>query len=105
MNSPSYCGINCEKCPVFIATITDSESMKSDVAEEWGRLYKRKFAFEEMTCYGCKSEIRFGLCSSCDIEKCNVSKGNENCRSCKEYPCNRISKFESNLKEEDLYFV
>lgn len=104
-NSNSYCGINCTKCPVYIATVTESLDLKQKVADDWGKLYNRSFTAEEMVCYGCKKDVRLSLCSKCDIEVCNIAKGNDNCRICREYPCNRISEFESNLKGKDMFYM
>lgn len=104
-NTNSYCGINCTKCPVYIATAAKSLELKQKIANDWGKLYNRNFTAEEMTCYGCKKEQRFSLCSKCDIERCNRAKGNQHCRVCKEYPCNRILEFESNLKCKYMFYI
>ena len=104
MKSISYCGVNCRNCPVYVATIENSDVKKSEVANDWSRLYNREFRSEDMTCFGCKSDTRFSLCSKCDIEKCNISKKNDNCRECREYPCERIKEFESNLEKENLNY-
>lgn len=104
-NGNSYCGINCYKCPVYMATNSNSLEKKKEIAEAWGKMYKRAFLPEEMTCYGCKSKTHFLLCSKCDIVDCNKSRENEHCGECAIYPCERIQKFESSLKEKDLYYL
>lgn len=102
--SPSYCGVNCHKCPVYEATIHESLSLKQKVAKEWGLLYKRNFEPNDMICNGCKSDQQFGLCQKCDIKVCNSVKGNDHCKVCMEYPCERIQKFESYLESKQLYY-
>ncbi|MCL2663649.1 MAG: DUF3795 domain-containing protein [Oscillospiraceae bacterium] len=93
MHKSSYCGINCEKCKVYLATMADDDSLKQEIAKEWSALYKRKFTKEDMVCKGCKSDVLFALCSSCDITSCNKERGIENCNECVEFPCDRYQQF------------
>lgn len=95
----SYCGINCQGCPVYKATVTNDVDLKKHVMSEWGKMYKREFDIAEVQCRGCKSQVVFGLCAKCDILKCNQDKGLDYCQQCKEYPCERMIRFEKNLKE------
>lgn len=104
MENISFCGINCEKCPVYVATIDGSLEKKQVVSREWGELYDRTFSVDEMICYGCKSDIRFFLCSKCDIESCNRDKGIGACRSCATYPCERIKAFNDYLDKNDVNY-
>ena len=43
MHRSSYCGINCEKCKVYLATMADDDKVKEEIANEWSALYKRNF--------------------------------------------------------------
>ena len=94
MHRSSYCGINCEKCKVYVATIKNDDSLKQEIADEWSDLYKRSFNKEDMICYGCKSDTLFCLCSLCDIPGCNKKHNIENCEDCTEFSgCERIKRF------------
>lgn len=92
-NLIAYCGINCNSCSLYIATINNNVSLKMKLAEEWGEMYSRLFKVEDMECLGCKSEEVFMLCSKCDIKSCNENKGIERCSKCDDYPCSRIERF------------
>ena len=93
MHSSSYCGVNCEKCGVYIAAVTSDEHLKEKMAKEWGALYKRAFKTEDISCEGCKSGIVFTLCARCDIKTCNESRDIDNCGECAVFPCDRIQRF------------
>ena len=93
MHRSSFCGVNCLKCKVYIATMADNDILKKEIADEWGALYKRDFAIEDMVCKGCKSDVLFGLCALCDITPCNKSHGTANCEDCDVFPCKRIQSF------------
>ena len=101
MHRSSYCGVNCEKCKVYIGTMADNDKIKQEFATEWSILYKRDFKKEDMVCKGCKSDTVFALCSLCDITSCNISRGIENCEDCKEFPCERIQRFFNYHKENN----
>ena len=93
MHKSSYCGVNCEKCNVYIATLTSNDALKEKVIEEWGALYKRNFEKEDIVCMGCKSDTRFMLCSLCDIGTCNNKHNVTNCEDCVDFLCQRIQRF------------
>ena len=101
MHRSSYCGVNCEKCKVYIGTMANDDSIKQEIANEWSILYKREFKKEDMICEGCKSDKLFSLCSLCDIAPCNTSRGIESCEDCIEFPCERIQCFFSFHKENN----
>ena len=93
MHKSSYCGINCEKCKAYIATVNNDDTLKSEVAVEWGALYKQEFTNEDIVCYGCKSNTLFVLCSLCDIPVCCKEHGVSICSECELFPCERIQSF------------
>ena len=107
MHRSSYCGVNCEKCKVYVATMADDDNLKAEVAREWSLLYKNSFTKEkdfivsDMICHGCKSDIRFGLCKLCDIPECNIKHNVENCEDCAQFPCERIQRFFEYHKNND----
>jgi len=101
MHKSSFCGVNCEKCNVYIATTTDDNELKEKVIKEWGELYKRTFSIDDIKCFGCKSGVLFGLCALCDIRPCNEEKGTDSCEDCKVFPCDRMKRFYDFHKEND----
>ena len=105
MHRSSYCGVNCEKCKVYVGTMHDDNSIKQEIADEWSALYKRDFKKEDMVCKGCKSGILFSLCSLCDIAPCNKARGIESCEDCDSFPCERMQRFFEFHKTRDTCSV
>ena len=35
----AYCGLNCNKCPVLIATANNDDMLRQKTAKEWSDLY------------------------------------------------------------------
>jgi hypothetical protein len=101
----AYCGINCDKCPVFIATSEDDDSLRQKTAKEWSNLYGKileSFGIhslkpEDINCYGCRSEQGLFIgCASCSIRKCCQDKGFITCAGCDEYEsCDMLKSFYS----------
>jgi hypothetical protein len=84
------CGLNCEGCPVFIATANDDDQLRQKTAEEWSGLYSeyigKTVKSEDMNCKGCWSEsIVFIGCSNCMIRECCHERDIETCACCNEY--------------------
>ena len=101
MRRSSYCGVNCEKCKVYIGTLENDDRIRQEIADEWSILYKRGFKKEDLICTGCKSDTLFSLCSLCDIAPCNKERNIDNCEDCGVFPCDRIVKFFEYHKTND----
>ena len=81
----AYCGLDCEKCPARIATVTNDDSMRVKVADEWSKLNGTLITKEMINCVGCRVDgVKFPFCESmCEIRKCAISKEYTTCGSCK----------------------
>mgnify|MGYP001550148015 CR=1 FL=1 len=91
----AYCGLQCSKCPTYLATRTDDDEARKRTAQ----MYAEKFGFnmkpEDINCDGCHSEsgLLIRYCQTCEIRKCGMEKGIDNCTSCKEQPCEKLNEF------------
>jgi hypothetical protein len=92
----SICGLDCASCGAFIATQADDIQAKEKVAAEWRAMYNAPgIVLNYVTCDGCLSNSGRlgGHCSECDIRACGMEHHVENCASCPEYACERITAF------------
>jgi len=89
------CGLDCSKCEGYLATQTDSDTKKAEVAQKWSALYHTEIRPEQINCDGCKSEGRkFFYCENmCEIRQCCILKGVDNCADCDDYVCEALSGF------------
>ena len=102
------CGLDCEGCEAFIAMKNDDDKLRMETVEKWSKLYNHQFKLEDINCTGCHSDgIKIGHCSFCEVRKCNIAKGFENCSECPDFACELVEgilKFspESRKRLEDL---
>lgn len=96
----SYCGIICDGCPVYWATIIADKKKQKKMRAEIVRICNEElggnFKPEELTdCYGCKDESNKLLKASreCGIRKCASKKGLQHCAQCDDYPCKILQNF------------
>lgn len=95
-----FCGLNCEECPVLIATNNDDNELRHKTAKEWSELYSeylgdRKLGIEDINCQGCRSEgdIFIG-CMNCVIRGCCKEKQLSTCADCNDYNlCDKLNGF------------
>jgi hypothetical protein len=94
------CGLNCEDCLVFIATVNNDENLRQKTAEEWSKLYsehvgKTGLKPKDMNCTGCKSEKRvFVGCLNCPIRRCCGKKKSVTCANCEKFEtCDILNGF------------
>jgi hypothetical protein len=96
----SYCGLLCQGCPIYWATIEKNkklkEKMKVEIAKMSNNLYKTNHTSKDITdCDGClieKGNLYSG-CANCQIRNCARSKNIQNCAYCSEYACDTLNKF------------
>lgn len=89
---PAYCGISCERCPVYKATVADDQGLREKVAKEWSEMLKLELKPQQMIYLGCKSDILFYHCSECSIKACNIERELNHCAECPDYSCERLEQ-------------
>jgi hypothetical protein len=90
----AYCGLNCSKCDAYLATIENSDSIRSQVAQKWSEMYQHEIQPEQINCDGCKSNgPHFFHCHNCEIRQCCTSRNIDNCAACNEYICDTLAQF------------
>ena len=89
------CGINCATCEARLATITDDDQMRQEVARKWCEMnHTDQITPETINCMGCRADgVKFHFCSHlCQIRKCVADKGFETCGDCTErHACPKVA--------------
>ena len=49
------CGLNCEKCDAYIATIHDDQALREKTAKLWAKLNNAPILPEHINCEGCRA--------------------------------------------------
>jgi len=96
----AMCGLDCDSCPMFIATKNNDDRLREETAKEWSERYKAKgfsrppLKPEDINCYGCLSQtgLLFLYCRKCEVRLCGLKKGVRNCGECEEYRCDALIK-------------
>ena len=87
MNEKSgFCGLDCEKCDAYIATVNDDEALREKTAKLWAELNRAPILPEHINCEGCRTDgVKTVFCDSmCGIRKCALEKGVAICGDCPE---------------------
>ena len=90
----AYCCFDCGKCPIYIATVTDDDELREQLAARYstpGNVMSK----DAINCLGCKAEKRYQhpFCEACEIRTCAKAHGaSRNCGDCSEYPCALIEQ-------------
>jgi len=90
----AYCGLNCSKCDTYLATQQDSARKREETAQKWSKMYRAEIVAGQINCDGCKTDgTKFFHCNNCEIRKCGISKGVDNCAACDDYICDTLAGF------------
>lgn len=72
-----YCGLDCEKCDAYLATVNNDQVSREKTAELWTELNNAPILPEHINCEGCRMNgAKTVFCDSlCGIRKCALEKG------------------------------
>lgn len=79
-----FCGLDCEKCDAYIATLNNDDALREKTAKLWAELNNAPILPEHINCHGCRADgVKTVFCDSlCAIRKCSLNKGIPTCSAC-----------------------
>ena len=95
----AYCGLDCEKCDAYLATINDDQALRERTAKRWAELNNAPILPEHINCEGCRVDgIKTVYCDSlCGIRQCALKKGVATCGGCADLEiCQTVGEIISN---------
>lgn len=80
----AYCGLDCETCDAYLATIHDDQALREKTAKQWTTLNHVPILPEQINCHGCRMDgTKTVFCESlCKIRLCALKKGVATCGDC-----------------------
>lgn len=83
-NMIAYCGLDCEKCDAYLATINNDQVLREKTARLWAELNNAPILPEHINCEGCRVDgIKTVYCDNlCSIRQCALKKGVTTCGGC-----------------------
>ena len=101
-NMIAYCGLDCEQCDAYLATIHNDQALREKTAKFWSELNHVEILPEHINCEGCRVDgIKTVYCESlCEIRRCALKKGVATCGDCPELEtCRTVGTVISNNPE------
>ena len=90
----SRCGLACNECPAFLATQSNDDAKRAEVAAQWSKEYQSEIKPEDINCDGCVSTTGrlINHAPNCEVRNCSIEKEVENCGFCADYACNKLDQ-------------
>jgi len=81
------CGLDCEKCDAYIATLDNDDHLREKTAQLWSKMNHVPITKEMINCMGCRTGgVKTIYCDSiCEIRKCAMNRGFNTCGDCAEF--------------------
>lgn len=98
-NMIAYCGLDCEKCDAYRATINDDQALREKTAKLWAELNHAPILPEHINCEGCRVDgVKTVYCDSlCAIRQCALKQGVTTCGDCSDLEtCQTVGTILSN---------
>lgn len=83
-NRIGYCGLDCETCDAYLATIHDDQALREKTAKLWAQLNNAPILPEHINCEGCRVDgVKTVYCDQlCSIRQCALKKSMNTCGDC-----------------------
>ena len=95
----AYCGLDCEKCDAYLATVHDDQALREKTAKQWSEWNHVTILPEHINCECCRVNGKKSVyCDKlCEIRQCALKKGVETCGGCPEMEtCRTLAMILSN---------
>lgn len=81
-----YCGLDCEKCDAYLATLHDDQALREKTAKLWAELNNAPILPEHINCQGCRvAGAKTLFCDQlCQVRQCALARGAATCGDCPE---------------------
>ena len=85
-NNIAYCGLDCEQCDAYIATLHDDQALREKTAKLWAELNHAPILPEHIHCQGCRADgAKTVFCEQlCAVRRCALQRGADTCGDCPE---------------------
>ena len=82
----AYCGLDCEQCDAYIATLHDDQALREKTAKLWAELNHAPILPEHIHCQGCRADgAKTVFCEQlCAVRRCALQRGAATCGDCPE---------------------
>ena len=73
----AYCGLDCEQCDAYIATLHDDQALREKTARLWAALNHAPILPEHIHCQGCRADgVKTVFCEQlCAVRRCARQNG------------------------------
>ena len=80
----AFCGLDCERCDAYLATLNDDQALREKTAKLWAELNNAPILPEHINCEGCRVDgIKTVYCDDlCAIRQCALKKEVTTCGDC-----------------------
>ena len=98
-NPIGYCGLNCETCEAYLATVKNDDALREKVARRWSELNHAVITPEMIRCAGCRADgVKTIYCESlCPVRQCAQGRRYETCGSCNRMEaCEKVGAIHKN---------
>lgn len=96
------CGLDCEICDAYLATMHNDDALREKTAKLWGELNGVSIAPEMINCTGCRADgVKTWFCSNmCEIRKCAQDRDCKTCGECPELEgCKTVGELHKDNEE------
>lgn len=83
-NKIAYCGLDCEACDAYLATLRDDQALRERTAKLWAEANQVPILPEHINCEGCREDgAKTVYCEQlCGIRRCALKRSVATCGDC-----------------------
>ncbi len=86
------CGYRCDLCLAYRPNVEQNPSNQQKLSDGWYKYFGFRIPPEKILCEGCMAENPRLIDQTCPVRPCVMVKGLENCASCDEFICAKLTE-------------
>jgi hypothetical protein len=88
----SHCGYRCDLCLAYRPNVEQNPSNQQRLSDGWYKYFDFRIPPGKILCEGCMAENPRLIDQTCPVRPCVIEKGLENCASCDEFICTKLTE-------------
>ncbi|HHT26494.1 MAG TPA: DUF3795 domain-containing protein [Firmicutes bacterium] len=90
-----YCGHDCSRCVVYVATINDNAALRRQAQEFYQTAFHQSVPLDRIRCLGGRTSAVFNSCHACPWRQCCRERRINACEECDDYPCTAFAAYQA----------
>lgn len=88
----TMCGYRCDLCLAYKPNVQKDPASREKLSDGWFKYFGFRIEPQDILCDGCMGTDPKLLDKNCPVRPCVIERGLDNCVSCEDYVCDKLTE-------------